>query len=88
MNKLSRLTQSYQILNFLMPISFYKMIQMELAIILKNGIIVSRYLMTSNNTFEDNSKQSSDINWAEQNRLNAEWLKNNPDASYGGWVSI
>ena len=44
--------------------------------------------MTLNNTFEDKSEQASDIDWVEQNRLNKEWLENNPNATYGGWVSI
>lgn len=37
---------------------------------------------------EPEPHRDSDIDWAEQNRLNKEWLKNNPDATYGGWMSI
>ena len=29
-----------------------------------------------------------DIDWALQNKLREEWLANNPDAEYQGWVSI
>jgi hypothetical protein len=32
--------------------------------------------------------ESTDINWALQNKLREEWLANNPDAQYMGWVSI
>jgi hypothetical protein len=31
---------------------------------------------------------STDINWAYQNKLREQWLANNPDAQYMGWVSI
>lgn len=30
----------------------------------------------------------SDIDWELQNKLREEWLANNPDADYQGWVSI
>ena len=30
----------------------------------------------------------SDIDWAMQNQLRREWLANNPDAEYPGWLSI
>jgi len=29
-----------------------------------------------------------DIDWEYQNQLREQWLKNNPDAKYLGWVSI
>jgi hypothetical protein len=32
--------------------------------------------------------ESKDIDWEWQNALRAEWLANNPDAQYLGWVSI
>ena len=28
------------------------------------------------------------INWAYQNELRKQWLLDNPDATYGGWMSI
>jgi len=31
---------------------------------------------------------SNDIDWEWQNALREEWLANNPDAEYQGWVSI
>jgi len=31
---------------------------------------------------------SNDINWQYQNALREQWLKDNPDARYLGWVSI
>ena len=31
---------------------------------------------------------TTDINWAYQNKLNAEWLAANPNAEYQGWMSI
>jgi hypothetical protein len=31
---------------------------------------------------------SNDIDWQYQNDLRAQWLKDNPDARYLGWVSI
>jgi len=30
----------------------------------------------------------SDIDWAHQNKLREQWLIDNPEATYGGWVSI
>ena len=30
----------------------------------------------------------NDIDWEWQNALREEWLSNNPDAQYQGWVSI
>ena len=30
----------------------------------------------------------NDVDWALQNKLREEWLANNPDAEYQGWVSI
>jgi len=30
----------------------------------------------------------SDIDWAYQNKLREQWLKDNPDSQYLGWVSI
>jgi len=30
----------------------------------------------------------NDIDWEWQNALREEWLANNPDAEYQGWVSI
>ena len=29
-----------------------------------------------------------DIDWEYQNQLREQWLKDNPDAKYLGWVSI
>lgn len=31
---------------------------------------------------------NSDIDWAAQNKLREQWLIDNPDAEYRGWVSI
>jgi len=31
---------------------------------------------------------SNDIDWEYQNKLREQWLKNNPDAQYEGWMSI
>jgi len=31
---------------------------------------------------------STDINWAYQNKLREQWLIDNPDAQYIGWMSI
>ena len=33
-------------------------------------------------------KESTDINWAYQNKLREQWLIDNPDAQYIGWMSI
>jgi hypothetical protein len=30
----------------------------------------------------------TDIDWEWQNALRQEWLENNPDAEYPGWLSI
>lgn len=32
--------------------------------------------------------ESTDIDWAYQNKLRAQWLLDNPDATYIGWMSI
>lgn len=32
--------------------------------------------------------ESTDIDWAKQNALREQWLKNNPDSQYIGWMSI
>lgn len=34
------------------------------------------------------STQSTDIDWVYQNALRAQWLKDNPDSQYIGWMSI
>ena len=31
---------------------------------------------------------SNDIDWEYQNKLRKQWLKDNPDAKYEGWMSI
>ena len=33
-------------------------------------------------------ENNHDINWEYQNQLREQWLKDNPDAKYLGWVSI
>jgi hypothetical protein len=33
-------------------------------------------------------KESNDIDWAYQNALREQWLKDNPNAVYIGWMSI
>lgn len=30
----------------------------------------------------------NDVDWTYQNNLREQWLKDNPDAEYGGWMSI
>jgi hypothetical protein len=32
--------------------------------------------------------ESTDIDWAKQNALREQWLIDNPDAQYIGWMSI
>lgn len=32
--------------------------------------------------------ESTDIDWACQNKLREQWLKDNPDSQYIGWMSI
>ena len=32
--------------------------------------------------------ESTDIDWPKQNALREQWLINNPDAQYIGWMSI
>ena len=34
------------------------------------------------------NNQSTDIDWAYQNALREQWLKDNPDSKYIGWMSI
>ena len=33
-------------------------------------------------------KESTEIDWAYQNALREQWLKDNPDSGYIGWMSI
>ena len=33
-------------------------------------------------------KESTDIDWAYQNALREQWLKDHPEAGYIGWTSI
>ena len=32
--------------------------------------------------------ESTDIDWAYQNKLREQWLRDNPDSQYIGWMSI
>lgn len=32
--------------------------------------------------------ESRNIDWAYQNKLREQWLKDNPDSQYIGWMSI
>ncbi len=32
--------------------------------------------------------ENTDIDWAYQNKLREQWLLDNPDAQYTGWMSI
>lgn len=33
-------------------------------------------------------KTTNEVDWAEQNKLYAQWKMDNPNAKYGGWWSI
>jgi hypothetical protein len=33
-------------------------------------------------------RNSTDVDWAYQNQLREQWLINNPNAEYEGWMSI
>jgi hypothetical protein len=33
-------------------------------------------------------RDSTDVDWAYQNQLREQWLKDNPDSEYEGWMSI
>jgi hypothetical protein len=33
-------------------------------------------------------RNSTDVDWAYQNQLREQWLKDNPNAEYEGWMSI
>ena len=34
------------------------------------------------------ASRDTDINWEEQNKLRQQWILDNPDAEYEGWMSI
>jgi hypothetical protein len=34
------------------------------------------------------SSQSNSTNWEEQNKLRQQWIQDNPNAEYEGWMSI
>jgi hypothetical protein len=34
------------------------------------------------------ASKAGEINWEEQNKLREQWLRDNPDAEYEGWMSI
>jgi hypothetical protein len=36
----------------------------------------------------DHDEMTHQINWAYQNALREQWLKDNPNADYIGWMSI
>jgi hypothetical protein len=36
----------------------------------------------------NNENNSHDMDWELQNKLREQWLKDNPDAKYLGWMSI
>jgi hypothetical protein len=36
----------------------------------------------------DCGRWTHQMNWEQQNRINRKWLKDNPEAKYGGWWSI
>jgi ribosome modulation factor len=39
--------------------------------------------------YEDGIKASiNDINWEEQNKMREQWLLDNPNKEYEGWISI
>jgi hypothetical protein len=33
-------------------------------------------------------RDSTDVDWAYQNQLREQWLEDNPDSEYEGWMSI
>ncbi len=33
-------------------------------------------------------RDSTDVDWVYQNQLREQWLKDNPNAEYEGWMSI
>jgi hypothetical protein len=37
---------------------------------------------------DSHDKGTHEINWQHQNQLREQWLINNPDADYEGWMSI
>lgn len=43
---------------------------------------------TANTSGLKDTDNSTDIDWELQNKLNKQWLKDNPQAEYLGWVSI
>ena len=34
------------------------------------------------------ASKDNNINWEEQNKMREQWLRDNPDAGYIGWMSI
>jgi hypothetical protein len=34
------------------------------------------------------ASKGNDINWEEQNKMREQWLLDNPDSGYIGWMSI
>ena len=37
---------------------------------------------------DSHDEREHEINWAYQNELHKQWLADNPDAGYIGWMSI
>jgi hypothetical protein len=37
---------------------------------------------------DSHNQGEHEINWAYQNQLREQWIKDNPDAEYEGWMSI
>ena len=52
--------------------------------------------MTCQHVYENRNEEicslcgepTHDINWQKYNIMNKQWLSDNPDAEYGGWMSI
>lgn len=37
---------------------------------------------------DSHDQRTHEINWAHQNQLREQWLLDNPEAEYEGWMSI
>jgi len=55
---------------------------------MRDGSCIHIFSIINKNTCDLCNQPTNEINWQKQNEMKEEWHKDNPDAKYGGWVSI
>jgi hypothetical protein len=55
---------------------------------MRDGECLHIFSIVNKETCDLCNQPTHEINWQLQNELNKKWLLENPDANYGGWMSI